>query len=543
MKRAVRVSTLVMLCITAVTCMDSPVTPITPPSTVAPPLDSATLAGLRAYEEGGCAVSAPVAGEVRGMAIPRQRLPFDVRAVERNPQTGRTNGRDVRLRYRQPDGTSVTMNCWVPQATTLQDLATSLKQSRDGRWRVIADQLKRQKIVPPAENRSPPSPEALAIVGADPTAQRGAAFDRIDETCVVVDIEFQWYDTGGTWHSVTISFEVCYSNGGGDAWAWMVSNGYHQYPYAYIDADKYLIYQTDSVVFTVDYYTGGVDDVDFVGYEWNNTSGFPDPWTNISHCYLGENSCRVKVHGSGMMEFSFFVDQVYVWSSVKIEAIVPDDVGDDAGDAEPPLPGPGSQEETAALNGSSDKQVMGPYAPESAFFAPVPGPITSAQSVSILFNAFGMGEWRYTQGCAQGCDVNHWEPAVDLAAQFGDCTDFVWKAVKNVLGSSWPYSKMSTSMFNTYTPGNIAAYGYVEMDSATARPGDVVVRAKTSGCMCGHAGFFLGFGAGGNVIGWANNGSPARASTGQENDDNPTGKYNFKAKAGYVTRYFRPSTT
>lgn len=129
---------------------------------------------------------------------------------------------------------------------------------------------------------------------------------------------------------------------------------------------------------------------------------------------------------------------------------------------------------------------------------------------------------------------------MNIANKFGDCTDFVWIAVKNVLGSSWPHAKISRRMFNNFSTTKLAANGYVVVDSASVRIGDIVVRTKTTGCQCGHAGGFIGWGAGGHPIGHANNGLPATKT--RPNKDNPTGKYDFIQRAGELTKSFRPVT-
>jgi hypothetical protein len=154
-----------------------------------------------------------------------------------------------------------------------------------------------------------------------------------------------------------------------------------------------------------------------------------------------------------------------------------------------------------------------------------------------------MGEWKYTQGCAH-CDSvvanrgEFTEDPVNYALRRGDCTDFVYLAIENVLLSSWNHDKISTSMYNNSTATQLDSYGFTEVTLANARMGDVVVRTKTDGCLCGHAGLFAGRGVGGSIVGYANNGIPARP--GQKNVDSTTSVYDFRVKEGYVTKLFRP---
>ena len=110
-------------------CSDRPVSIVAPEVSVAP-LDSSRLAELRKFEEGGCAVWAPDSkGTVRGMAIPRKMLPFHVNPVGRT-ENGNTNGRAVRMKGKKPDGTVVTLSCWLPNTVTHSDLAESVQQSK-----------------------------------------------------------------------------------------------------------------------------------------------------------------------------------------------------------------------------------------------------------------------------------------------------------------------------------------------------------------------------------------------------------------------------
>jgi hypothetical protein len=182
--------------------------------------------------------------------------------------------------------------------------------------------------------------------------------------------------------------------------------------------------------------------------------------------------------------------------------------------------------------------------------------ISELQGEQILVNAILSGEWTYTQGCAGCWDYSYnppvhgslYEPAISIPMKFGDCTDYVQTAIKNILGSSWPHTKLSTKMFNRFVADSAAAadslrkHGYAQVDSAHARAGDVVVRAKNTAKYNGHAGVFVGWAAGGHPIGWANNGSPAGLAPPDTNVDRPTGSTDFKVKSGYITKFFRPHT-
>jgi hypothetical protein len=116
------------------------------------------------------------------------------------------------------------------------------------------------------------------------------------------------------------------------------------------------------------------------------------------------------------------------------------------------------------------------------------------------------------------------------------------------LGSTFTRWKISTGMLNRFSvhawTDSLTKYGYVEVDSANAREGDVVIRAKMQGDSSGHAGVFMGFwaapeiGTAGHPVGWANNGTPATYQ--RPVDPKPTGKFDFKRKGVYVVfKFFR----
>jgi hypothetical protein len=103
-------------------------------------------------------------------------------------------------------------------------------------------------------------------------------------------------------------------------------------------------------------------------------------------------------------------------------------------------------------------------------------------------------------------DSSHWIPD----------PDYVWWAIRNILGSSWkgyPTNNiLRTVGFNTWADTWIATYGYRRIDSSTVRRGDVVSKIISSDGS-GHTGLFSAWGKGGKALGIANNGSPAFADS------------------------------
>jgi hypothetical protein len=150
---------------------------------------------------------------------------------------------------------------------------------------------------------------------------------------------------------------------------------------------------------------------------------------------------------------------------------------------------------------------------------------TGDESAEILLAAIHSPEWRYTQGGAKGGP----EPPKDIAAHYGDCTDFVWQSTKTGLGPAWPHSwaaHIATGDFHDLSPAGLVVVGYRKVPPDSAWAGDIVVRG-------GHAGVFKGFDDSGTdyrpgvaVWGFANNGSPAH-SDGRPNRDGDTDWYNF----------------
>src|SRR5438874_607686 len=103
-------ATLVALSLVITACSDRANTIAGPSLNSLQPLDSAKLAELRKYDEGGCAISADSHGVLHGIAIPRRMLPFAVKPVVRDAKTGLTNARQVTMTATREDGTIVTLN-------------------------------------------------------------------------------------------------------------------------------------------------------------------------------------------------------------------------------------------------------------------------------------------------------------------------------------------------------------------------------------------------------------------------------------------------
>ena len=171
--------------------------------------------------------------------------------------------------------------------------------------------------------------------------------------------------------------------------------------------------------------------------------------------------------------------------------------------------------------------------------------ITMAEGLEIAKKAINSPEWHYTQGNAQVDDsLGPREPAKDWATYYGDCTDFVWWAAKQALGTNWPHpwgERPGTGNYHLPSPNNaigmtteqLKAVGYKRvLPPETVRPGDTVVRG-------GHAGIYLGIDQQNRLMGWANNGSPA-TNTRLREIDRFTTYYDFSPVGGVVPEYFRP---
>lgn len=509
MREARPIWALICVTILASACVDQQITPPMAGRAVAPA--PGALANGNRFDEGGCAVWARDGeGVTRGMAIPRRMLPFSVRPIRRDPTTGRTTPRVYSIRAATPDGAPVTMECLMDGSLSVDDIAAALSKSKSGRWRAVLSQLRTARELPDSgrwqrqDSAVPYSPAPAERLSAGVSMQQG------EETCAKIELVFQYTDSDGFWNSATITFWVCYDTGGSDGYAWMVNNGYTQSSYVVVDADRYNIQQTDSVRFFADIVTSSYEIPYLLGWTWTPASGVSDRWTKA--CADNGYQCKTMVHGSGRIAFDVLLESEQLVGTVQINASAPSDVGNTPGDAD--------------------------FADGPAGYAFRPIQISAKQSTAILADALGMGEWTYTQGCAQCAGGPYTEPPVNIPQKFGDCTDFVWIAVKHVLGTSWPHAKLSTRMFNSYSSGRLAHNGYVQVDSASVRQGDIVVRTTTSGCLCGHAGVFVGWAAGGRPIGHANNGLPATRY--RANEDKLTKKFDFKAEPGQLTKFFRP---
>jgi hypothetical protein len=488
----------------------------------AAPTNAAKMARLNAYSDGGCAVSAPDgAGIVRGFAAKRNSLPFAMPEIQHDAKTGQGNGQVLHMTVGRPGGV-VTLTCWVPNSAALSDLAKNVSASKSGRWSSIFRELRTAGVIPGVSQRQPPSAEASAFASemlAPTTAKSRQVTTRsgihLDYTCLEVKGTFGWYD-GSSWESIPYDITGC-DDGGGDVFEWCFDNGYDQTAYVQVDASAYEITAIDSITFTASV----VSNVHLSGYGWwfvpaAGTS--TDPWTIQSQetaCAGTGTTCRIQVHGTGAMYYAVTDDNGNnIEGSVPIVADVPDDAGTDPGDYDLP-----SDWDSGGSSSSS---------------------ITASQSVSILNNAMAMGTWYYTQGCALCANGPNYEPDTNTANHYGDCTDFTQTAIKNVLGSAWTHKKINTPMFDTLSAAQLATHGFVRVDSATARVGDIVVRALTTGNRNGHAGVFMGFMETGHIIGWANNGRPATPQhTNQQLGTKPT---KFDVIMGYETKFFRPQT-
>jgi hypothetical protein len=313
---------------------------------------------------------------------------------------------------------------------------------------------------------------------------------------------------------------------------WFDNPQYGNDPYVIVDASRYNIQQLDTVSFEARWVAGsGFPTI--LGWQWIPAEGTVDPWTTVQPCLNTGPYCRIRIHGTGAMMYRILVNGEEVSGYVPITARVPDFPGTE-GEDDPPgtedWPSPEPEERTS-----------GPFA--SLSVAPMwTGQITATQSMNILVRGIVSGEWRYTQGCAH-CGPEprpNTEPAVDLVNKYGDCSDFVWVAVGSELGFyGWHHRKMATFEYNLYAetaPQTLANLGFIEVDSANVRAGDIVDMTNIGGS--GHIGLFVGWGVGGHPIGWANNGKPANPT--RENVDNPTKNFDFKAPAGMHTKFFRP---
>jgi hypothetical protein len=391
-----------------------------------------------------------------------------------------------------------------------------------GPWSRIFSALPQAGIVPASAHRSPLSDEAKAFEtemlvspstkAISTTSTRGAS---LNTGCDDVSGEFYYWD-GSSWIDIYVEVDVC-DDTYGDFLGWIIDNGYGDPPSVSVDASNYEITALDSVTFTAQVHGGGT--YPRLGWTWVPEAGTSwDPWTTA--CTGNNLTCRIQVHGTGKMYFTIATPSGNIPGDMQVIGNIPDDAGDEDGDA--------------PFVTAVDTGTMAANA------------ITATESAQIFAFARATGEWEYTQGCAH-CVTPYgnppgpnWEPAVDRPNHKGDCTDYVWWAVRNTLGSTdWPFAKISTTDFmRPYdSTTKLAKNGFTLIDSASLRVGDVIIRGKAPRGN-GHAGLFVGWAGGGYPVGYANNGSPAYPTIMRH--DTTTGVYHFKVKSGYVTRFYRP---
>jgi hypothetical protein len=489
-------------------------------------LNPAKLAGLERYAEGGCAFSAPDAGgKNHGFAVQRKNLPFAVPAIRRDSITGRGNGHAVRMRVRRSHGSPVSIGCWLPNDFSSRELKSALESSRGARWASILTTLPRSKVIPDPAARQPLSREVRTFGDSvlAPSAPQSGALQNAkasgllsaDENCVWVDAVITIWDSEEGWVYLYVEIYVCEEpDPFGEVFAWVIDNGYGDYPRIVVDASDYEITVLDSVAFTAEVVSDTYMWID--RWRWAPAQGTAwDPWTKACpEVYQNDLYCRIQVHGTGAMYLEgeqFDGTRVSGW--VRVVANLPPDVElspDDAGDVEGPAGG----------NEVGNSGML----------------ISDANRVSIAVAALNSGDWTYTQGCAQCGSGPYSEPAKNLANKYGDCTDYVYTMVKSVLDGYWNHEILRTFGFNSYNQTQLAWYGYQQITTLTAQVGDVVVRTKIGGS--GHAGIFYGWAAGGHPIGIANNGIPATPDHPRQDKD--TGRFDFYARGGYVTKFFRP---
>jgi len=407
----------------------------------------------------------------------------------------------------------------------------SVVQSKSGRWSGLFKQLGRAPVIPNAIDSSLLSPEARAfkaemlaprVKTTSAPSPRGPSFNETTAGCHDVHGSFDYYwEEGDQWITVEFDFEECDDPDGGDVFAYVIAGGYDEPPHVVVDANIYEITALDSVTFTAEVISN--THLPPVGWSWTPAGGTTwDPLTKA--CLEPGQTCRIQLHGTGTMAYTVQDPSTgeNIQDELQIVVNLPPDVGVDDGDADLP-----SNWDTGGASGSM---------------------INQAEGDSISLGVLRLGEWVYTQGCAQ-C-THHpptfAEPAVDPTSHYGDCTDFTQAAIKQVLGTHWPHQKINTSMFDTLSASLLATHGFVEVTpplvEGTGVPtdGEVVVRGKTTGRRNGHAGIFVGYAAGTPLrpLGWANNGSPATDST--ANQDRETGLRDFSPITGYATRFFAP---
>lgn len=351
------------------------------------------------------------------------------------------------------------------------------------------------------------------------------------DTCVDVISNFSYYDTDlDQYVEVTVDITVC-DGSGDDVFLWALNNGYDVPDHIVLDANTYSVTDLDSVTFTAEIV--GDHRVGPDGWQWEPQYGYSwDPWTTA--CSGVPMTCTIQVHGSGQMVFSATPnDGPTISDSLVIIGNLPPDGGTDDTDADLPSDWDSGGSSSIPIGAATGVSI-----------------VKAADSSSkLLLPDTAKYGWYYTEGCAgcynsQGQKGSYTEPAVNIPARYGDCTDFVWAVNTQVLGAAFPHKKINTKMFDTLSATSLAKHGYVEESSTSVQQGDVVIRENSS-THYGHAGIFAGWagGASGGAhtpVAVANNGVPAGYNT--PNQQRNTGRINLKPLTGYDFRFFRPQT-
>jgi hypothetical protein len=405
--------------------------------------------------------------------------------------------------------------------------------------------LKHARALPDTSPLPTLSPEAQALL-AKVQAPRTNAL--LNQDCQWVKGEFTlWQDDNGNWVLVEFAVYTCNDGGVPDAmtalYYYLIDQLYTEQPLVVVYASNTSITELDTVTFTL-----SIDSpyhLSLIGWQWTPAYGTYDPWTTV--CYSYETTCATAIHGTGTMSFTVEDDYGYDYpSSIKIDAAVPADVGDGPGDVAPP-DGWEYLQSNDELEAIHESGLSGPF--DASPVAWSTGPISDFQSFQILYEAArNQPQWTYTMGCYL-CGVSgpNTERGKDILNHVGDCADFVWTVIKNVLGGSWNHDIMYTAEYDQSTEAHLGVRGFVPIDASSVRRGDVVLRALTSGCHCGHVGIFVGWGADRHPIGWANNGQPAvnppKGPVAEANQTFRQGRFDFIQKAGTEIKYFRPQTS
>lgn len=493
------------------------------------PLNANKMASLSRYSDGGCgAMVIDPAGVARGFPIRRQNLPFAIPGIQHNSTTGQGNGAVIHFSVSPPGAAPVAFTCWMPNSVSPTDVVSAMKGSKNGRWSALFRMLPKAAPIPDRAHRQPLSDEVQAFAAQTlaprpaPTTTSSRAQPNLDAGCFDEHGWFDWYNDGtDSWLIVEVDVEVC-DDGGGDIFEYLIDNGYSSGPYVTVDADKYNITDGDTVTFTAEVVSD--ERMPPVGWAWNPGAGYSaDPWTGqgLQNCGTS-TTCSVSVHASGSMSYSVTdaSGNPIAPGGVTIIGVLPPDIEqgfDDNGDAP-----------------SSTDSSTGPSSTVE---------LSALESEGVFNAALASGEWLYTQGCAHcstpfGTDTSqaNAEEIVNYSLRRGDCTDLVQYAHQAYLGlTAWPFAKMSTTQYNSWSPAALARHGFAQIDSTQVRVGDVVVRTVAGGS--GHAGLFIMWAEGWEPEAWANGGSPAYPTV--KRRDGLTGIWTATRKAGYVTKFFR----